>query len=244
MSRDAASATTAVSTSHPPTAAEPGRSWRQWRATAGLLLLSVVPMLGGSVRLASLAGGTPTEASQRFFDAPAPIVLHIVGATVFSVVGAFQFVPSLRRRRWHRRSGRVVLPAGLVAALTGVWMAVAYPWPPGDEASLAVVRVVVGVAMTASLVLGLAAIRRRDISAHRAWMMRGYALGLGAGTQVLTHLPWLAAGSPPLGWSRTLAMAAGWVINLAVAEVLIRRGRRPAGPQPLAPSGIVPTLAP
>ena len=44
----------------------------------------------------------------------------------------------------------------------------------------------VGSAMAASIVLGFAAIRRRDIPAHRAWMIRAYALALGAGTQVFT----------------------------------------------------------
>jgi hypothetical protein len=59
-------------------------------------------------------------------------------------------------------------------------------------------------------------------------MARGYAIGLGAGTQVLT----LAAGEiiagPPSELSRALLMGAGWVINLAVAEWAIRK--RPARP--------------
>jgi hypothetical protein len=42
-----------------------------------------------------------------------------------------------------------------------------------------------------SIVLGFAAIRRRDLIGHRAWMTRGYAIGLGAATQMLT----LMAGS-------------------------------------------------
>ena len=199
-------------------------SWKQWRVTAGLLALSFVPMVAGAARLSQLAGGaTVTEANQRFFDQPLPVVLHIVGATVFSLLGAFQFVPSLRRRRWHRIAGRIALPMGLVASLSGLWMTFFYAWPAGDELSLAVVRTVVGVGMTAALVLALVAVRRRDFRAHRAWVTRGYALGLGAGTQVLTHLPWLATGHPPLGWPRTFAMAAGWGINLAVAEWAIRR---------------------
>lgn len=41
--------------------------------------------------------------------------------------------------------------------------------------------------MAACLVLGFTAIRRRDIAAHRAWMIRAYAIGLGAGTQAFTE---------------------------------------------------------
>ncbi len=46
-------------------------------------------------------------------------------------------------------------------------------------------------------------------------MMRSYALGLGAGTQVLTHLPWYLFPSIHGELARTLFMAAGWGINLA-----------------------------
>ncbi len=204
-------------------------SWKQWRVPAGLLALSAVPMVAGASRLNQLAGSaTVTEANARFFDHPLPVVLHIVGASIFCVLGAFQFVPSLRRRSWHRVAGRIALPMGLVASLSGLWMTFFYDWPTGDELSLAVVRAAVGLGMTAALVLALVAVRRRDFLSHRAWVTRGYALGLGAGTQVVTHLPWIiATGHTPLGWPRTFLMALGWGINLAVAEWAIRR--RPMG---------------
>ena len=82
--------------------------------------------------------------------------------------------------------------------------------------------------MVLFICLGLAAIRRRDIARHRAWMMRGYAIGLGAGTQALTHLPYFLFEGIQGELSRALAMGAGWAINLAVAEWIIRRG--PARP--------------
>jgi hypothetical protein len=73
--------------------------------------------------------------------------------------------------------------------------------------------------------LGVAAITRRDIPHHRAWMMRSYALGLGAGTQVLTHLPWFLFPGIQGELARTLLMLSGWVINLAVVELILLRGR-------------------
>jgi hypothetical protein len=54
-------------------------------------------------------------------------------------------------------------------------------------------------------------------------MIRAYATGLGAGTQVVTHLFWLLLVGQPTGFSRAVLMGAGWVINLAVAEWIIRR---------------------
>ena len=82
--------------------------------------------------------------------------------------------------------------------------------------------------MALSLCLGLAAIRRRDIPRHQAWMMRAYGLALGAGTQVFTHLPWFLFPSIQGELARTLFMGAGWAINLAVAEYYISRQRQTA----------------
>ena len=78
-------------------------------------------------------------------------------------------------------------------------------------------------AMVAFLLLGLRAIRRRDFIEHRNWMMRGYAIGLGAGTQVLTNLPWVLAFGTPTPAVRAILMGSGWAINLAFAEWFIRR---------------------
>ena len=39
-------------------------------------------------------------ADHRFAGFPAALVVHIVGAAVFALVGAFQFVPRFRRRTW------------------------------------------------------------------------------------------------------------------------------------------------
>jgi hypothetical protein len=60
-------------------------------------------------------------------------------------------------------------------------------------------------------------------------MTRAYALALGAGTQIFTE----GFGEPILGTGvliGDLLKGAGWLINLAVAEWIIRRaGSRPTG---------------
>ncbi|MFI6455568.1 DUF2306 domain-containing protein [Streptosporangium amethystogenes] len=197
-----------------------------WLVPAALILLSAVPMAAGAVRLNELVGGAAiTPENARFFAVPVPVVAHIFCVSLYSVLGAFQFAPRFRRRRpaWHRVAGRVLIPCGLVAALTGLWMSLFYPRPVGDGDLLTGFRLVFGTAMVVSILLGLAAIRRRDVARHRAWMIRGYAIGLGAGTQALTHLFWFLFFGAPGEFPRALLVAAGWVINLAVAEWFIRR---------------------
>jgi uncharacterized membrane protein len=202
---------------------------RDWLVPAALIALSVVPGVAGVVRLTELAGGAAVTADNaRFFASPLPVVLHVLAAVAYSVLGAFQFAPAFRRRRpgWHRGAGRILAPCGLLAALSGLWMAHFYPWPAGDGQLVYLERLVFGSAMAASIVLALAAVRRRDFASHGAWMIRAYAIGLGAGTQVLTHLPWFVlADGKPGELPRAVMMGAGWVVNVVVAEWIIRRGR-------------------
>ncbi|GAA3048242.1 membrane protein [Actinokineospora globicatena] len=202
-------------------------SMRTKRLPAALVLLSAVPIIAGAARLTTLAAPVTAE-NARFAAAPVPIVLHIVGATVFSLLGAFQFSPGLRRSSWHRRAGRITLPCGLIAALSGLWMTIAYPDAPGDGQLLATFRLVFGTLMVVSLVQGYRAIRRRDLRAHRVWMIRGYAIGVAAGTQVVVTLPWVVVFGQPGGTTRALLLGAAWVINLGIAEWAGRRSGQSA----------------
>ena len=196
-----------------------------WLTPAALVTLSIVPVVAGAFRLVQIgAGAEITEDNARFFAAPIPIVIHIVSSVIFCLLGAFQFSDALRRRKpgWHRTAGRILVPCGIASALSGLWMTQFYPTSEFDGGGfLYAIRLLAGSAMAVFLVLGLIAIRKRDIPSHQAWMMRGYALGLAAGTQVLTHLPWFVFPSIHGELARTLSMAAGWVINLVVAEWLI-----------------------
>ena len=204
------------------------KAWRRsdWGIPAGLIALSVVPALAGTARLAELArGAVITAANARFFAMPLPVVLHILAVIPFSILGALQFAPAFRQRHrgWHRAAGRPLAVCGLITALTGLWMTQYYAWPAGDGVALYVIRLIFGTAMLASMVMAIDAIRRRDFAVHGRWMMRAYAIAMGAGTQVLTHLPYFLLVGKPDESSRAVLMGAGWVINVIVAEWIIRR---------------------
>lgn len=199
-----------------------------WLIPSGLIALAFIPVVAGAVRLTVLAGGgPPTPDNARFFAAPIPVVLHIASVTLYSLLGAFQFAPGFRRRRpeWHRAAGCVLVVAGLVAALSGLWMAVFYAIVPADSPLLHALRLFFGSAMALSILQGTLAIRRRDVVRHQDWMRRAYAIGLGAGTQALTQLPLLLLFGVPTEMTLALMMGAAWVVNIGVAEWLIRRAR-------------------
>jgi uncharacterized membrane protein len=208
------------------TSARPG-----WLLPTALILFCLVPVLAGGARIGQLSTGAAiTPDNARFFASPVPVVVHIVTVSVYALLSAFQFAPGLRRRRpgWHRAAGRLLVPSGILAASAGLWMALFYPHPPTTGWLLTVFRLVFGSAWILFLVKGFTAIRRWDIARHRAWMIRAYAVGMGAGTQLFTLGPMLAFGvSDRLGIA--LGHLAGWVINVVVAEWLIRRPVRHPG---------------
>jgi hypothetical protein len=200
-----------------------------WLIPAGLIALAFIPIVAGTVRLVALASGAAaTPENVRFVADPAPVVLHIISVAIYCVIGAFQFAPGLRRRhlRWHRVAGRVLVPCGLVAALSGLWMALTYAIVPADSALLHAFRLLAGTGMAVSLVLGYAAIRRWQVEVHQAWMRRAYAIGQGAGTQALIMIVPTAVLGVLDDLTRALLMGVAWLINLCVAEGLILRRRR------------------
>lgn len=211
-------------------------SKHDWLIPALLIALSLVPALAGTARLVQLtdpANATPETA--RFFAAPLPVRLHVPAGILYAIVGAFQFAPGFRRRhrRWHKMAGRILLPAALVVALSGLWMTLTYPWPAGDGQGVYLERLVFGTIMLVSIILSIDAIRQRKFAEHGNWMIRAYAIGMGAGTQVLTHLPWfLLVDLRPGETPRAVMMGLAWVINLAAAEWIIRRTQTsPVRPQ-------------
>lgn len=203
---------------------------RTWPVPAALIALVAFPLVAGTLRILELAGGPVVLPQNPRIDAsPAPLVVHVLAAATYALAGAFQFPARLRRAHpaWHRRTGRVLVVAGLALAGSGLWMTLFYPGAPGGVLLWAV-RLVVSTAMGASLVLGFAAIRRRDIGSHRAWMIRAYALALGAGSQVLTQ----GFGEAVFGTgelSTALSISSGWILNAAIAEWIIHRSRPQVG---------------
>jgi hypothetical protein len=84
-----------------------------------------------------------------------------------------------------------------------------------------------GSAMIGAIVLGFGAIRRGDVRRHQVWMARGNLIELGAGTHVLTGMVGALIAGSPSALRGDLLLGAGWVINLAVAEWVIRRRLAP-----------------
>ena len=223
--------------------ARPTRSTRSPRSPGwvpfALVALVVIPAVAGSLRLVELAGGPLLlPANARMTASPLPVFVHVLFAVPYAVLGAFQFSTALRRRHplWHRATGRLVVVLGLAVALSGLWMTLFYARQPGTGELAFLFRLAFGSGLAACIVLGLSAIRRGDVPTHKAWMTRAYAIALAAGTQTFT----LALGPALFGpgvLTKDLSLGAAWVVNLAVAELVIRHATARRAPAALVAAG-------
>lgn len=159
---------------------------------------------------------------QRAFEShPWGILIHIFASSIAILTGPFQFLASVRRR-WpavHRWLGRMYLGFGvLFGGLAGLYMsAFAFGGLVSSVgfAALAVIWMYTGIRAFASA-------RSGDFAAHRAWMIRNFALTLAAVTIRIGIGIGFAFGLsfevfyPVLTWLC-------WVPNLMVAEWIVKR---------------------
>ena len=99
-----------------------------------LLFLCLIPVLSGGARFFSMArNGAGDPENLNYLSDPLPIAVHMIAYAVFCVFGAFQIAPVFRARhlKLHRFLGRALLPIGIAAAGSGIWMTLSYP--PGNQ---------------------------------------------------------------------------------------------------------------
>jgi uncharacterized membrane protein len=143
------------------------------------------------------------------------LIAHALTGLVALAIGPFQFLPLLRNR-WpvlHRNLGRVYLSVILFSGLSGLWLA--FHTTGGFAATsgffiLSLVWLLTGA-------LAWRAVLQRDFAAHRAWMMRSYALTFAAVTLRIYLGLGVAAGIPFVEIYATAAWSS-WVLNLIVVE--------------------------
>jgi len=203
-------------------------SSREWILLAFILSYSFIPTFGGLLRVAELLGGQAIlPANARALAYPLPIVVHVLSSFLFCIIGALQFLPSVRRHHLdlHRMMGCVLVVAGFVSATTGLWMTHFFVFPEDLQGALLYwVRIVLSLAMCGLIIWAVISVRSRNVRAHGSAMVRAYAIAQGASTQAFLGIGWIVAvGTEPQGPLRDVIMVAAWGINLVAAEYLISK---------------------
>jgi hypothetical protein len=94
-----------VSHTRPAPHRRPGaRDKSSWQVPLALIVLSLIPVVAGSLRLVEIAGGPQLLPTNPRIDAsPAPVVVHVLGAALNVAVAEWVIRrPSVRRARRAR----------------------------------------------------------------------------------------------------------------------------------------------
>jgi uncharacterized membrane protein len=210
------------------------RGWEQllWVLTSVLVFIGVAIVVRRTMQIfhpSPAPAGFPEAATldAGFARHPVLTMIHIVPGLLFVLLAPMQLMRSIRSRRanLHRWMGRVVVGAGMIIGVTALVMS---PQMAVGGLNETVVTTLFASLFLVFLVKGFRAIRRRDVAAHREWMIRAFATGLAVATirpimgiffatRMLTHLT-------PQQFFGT-AFWLGFTVQLLVAEVWINYTR-------------------
>jgi uncharacterized membrane protein len=154
-------------------------------------------------------------------------LLHLAPGLLFMVLAPVQLVKTIRSR-WpavHRWNGRIVVTAGLVTLVPGLYFGVMLPLGGAAEA---VIVGPVGIFFVACFWKAIAAIRRRDPATHREWMLRAIAIAFGISFERLVAGVldlWLAPAGVSTPNIFVASIFIAWAICIGVTEWWIRSTR-------------------
>jgi hypothetical protein len=170
-----------------------------------------------------------------FSERPVATIAHFVGSALALAIGAFQLNSRLRARfiAVHRWAGRLYVLGVIVGGLAGFFLAL--------HSSAGIVAQM-GFGLLAMCWVGSTFtaywhIRAGNLSAHRRWMIRGFALTWAAVT-LRIYLPISQTAGVPIAVAYPAISWLCWVPNLLFAEwfVWLTRGVLPNNsfmPKPL-----------
>ena len=183
-----------------------------------LMLLVCLAIAGFSARYLLNPPQSVKQALHNVYGLPW-LVVHVAGSVTALALGAWQFVPVLRRPTIgvHRWVGRTYVVSCLIGGVAGVVLA--FGTRAGPVAGLGFG--LLGVLWIAVNILGWRAAMRKAFADHRRWMIRSWALTLAAVT-LRIYLPLVMIFKLPFEpWYIAISFLA-WVPNLLLAELWLR----------------------
>jgi uncharacterized membrane protein len=200
-----------------------------WLTKPGVVLAALyfATLLGtilGIVQVVQIPLGTLPADSQRLSAAPVWHFMHVLGGSAFGLLGPIQFSRALMDKYGapHRAIGVVFVASGAMLSLSS--LSLLWHFPSTYSGIVNIGRLMFGVALGVALVLAMLAIRKRDFTRHRNWMIRAYAIGIGATVVSMVFFPiYVVTGQPPIGTAADIIFVGSWSACIAFAEALVRR---------------------
>ena len=164
--------------------------------------------------------GSNAASMGMFADRKGWLFTHLAGGALTIALGPVQLLRQAvdAVRPAHRWTGRVYL-MGLLVACTGAAGLLATSPAPVE------IRVAFGATMlawVATAAVGIAAIRRGQVTTHRAWMMRNYWVTLAPVSFRLLLPSAIALGLTPSPGLIATLLWASWVTPLLLHEAVVR----------------------
>lgn len=196
----------------------------------GVMTFLAMTVVAYALLLLVVPAARPPSVRERFAALPLSTFAHLLAGAVALGVGPFQLSSGFRSRflTAHRWMGRGYVVAVLIGGVGGLALA---------TVSMGGLTARVGFGLLAMLWLATVAvafrrIRSGDLAGHRQWMIRNYALTLGAVTLRL-YIPLSLMAGIPFDEAYPVIAWLCWVPNLIVAEWLVRRRPGAKVPSPL-----------
>jgi hypothetical protein len=195
-----------------------GSTWRS-RAVWGWVVFSATVIGLFSMRYVLPKPPMFLVEMKNHFLHPQEITFHAVAGSIALMVGPWQLWPGLRAAHpnLHRWLGRIYLADVLVACLFASLLVPTVT--TGFPAASAFATL--GIVWAGSAALGFLAILRRDVQAHRRWMLRSFAMAFAAVTIRFYFHPARALGIP-FAYTYPASLWLSLMTNLVMVELLLR----------------------
>ncbi len=189
---------------------------------AVVLVFAALRMSADSQNIASGVIPDEGEFDRRYAQNPILAYVHIIPGVVYLVISPFQISRRFRNRHLvlHRKTGRILVPTGIVSGVFGVVFGFFFSFGGFLEASASVVF---GIWFVTALVLAYRFIRAGDTVRHRRWMIRAFAIGLGVGTIRLWIGLFQGFGLLDEVTSFGVAFWLSWTLHVIAAEIWLWR---------------------
>jgi len=191
---------------------------------AALYLITLLSILLALAQVVQIPLGALPEDSQRLTAAPVWHFMHVLGGATFGILGPIQFGRVLKRKYGplHRVIGHVFMAAGAMISVS--LLGLLWRFPDAYSEALSIGRLLFGIALGVALVIAMLAIQKRDFTRHRNWIVRAYAIGMGATAVSMVFFPiYLITGEPPTGLASDIVFLGSWTTCVVLAECLVRR---------------------
>ena len=185
------------------------------------ILLTIILAL---VQVVQIPLGALPQDSQRLSVVPIWHLMHVLGGATFGILGPIQFGRVLMRRYglMHRVIGRVFVAAGAMISLSS--LSLLWHFPDTYSVAMSSGRLLFGIALGVALAIAMQTIHRQDFTRHRNWIIRAYAIGMGATATLMVFFPiFVITGEPPRGLISDILFLGSWVGCVVLAEALVRR---------------------